>query len=66
MAHDDIPEDEAPPGAIQSAEQALMAAQALFDYADLNLSQMDATDAPTEKAKKIYDAAKSLVEALGA
>ncbi len=67
MAHDDIPEDEAPPCGIHSIEQARVAAQHVMDWADANLSMMEAADMPTascELAKKTYDNAKALVESL--
>jgi hypothetical protein len=63
VAHDE-PDDEAPL-AIQTHEQAKIAAQCLMDYCDFNLSKFEGADMPTEPAQKLYDAAKALVEAFG-
>lgn len=67
MAHDTPPEDETLPNAIRTAEDARIAAQCIMDYADVNLSMMEAADVPREScilAQATYDAAKALVEAL--
>lgn len=60
----DEPEDEKPL-AIQTADDARIAAQSLMDYADWNLTCTEAADHEPALAKKTYDAAKALVEALG-
>jgi len=64
MPFDDIPEDETPPLAIQTIEQARLATQCVLDWADFNLTECDAAEVPTETAQNIYDAAKSLAAAL--
>jgi hypothetical protein len=56
--------DEETPNVIQTADDARAAAQCVLDYADYNLTLMEASDCPLEKIEKIHAAAKALVEAL--
>lgn len=56
--------DDTPSLVIDSSGQARVAAQAVLDYADINLSEMEAADCPVDGAQKLYNAAKALVAAL--
>lgn len=56
--------NEEPPIAIQSVEQARIAAQCVLDWTDHNLTSTEAMDFPVEWAKGAYEAAKALVAAL--
>ncbi len=60
MAFDE-PQNEQEPLAIQSGEQAKIAAQCVLDWADWNLSKFEGADIKPDKAAQIYEAAKSLV-----
>lgn len=63
MVFDEQQNEEAPI-AIQSIEQARIAAQCIFDWADWNLSAVEASDMDNGWSEKAYEAAKALVAAL--
>lgn len=51
--------------AAMTIESVRASATAILDYADINLTMMEAAGCPTGKAEDVYNAARALVESLG-